>query len=111
MISVRQALEVGVNNVENVIVTISPGVELRGEVRAEEPGTLNLTTVRVALRPSDSGPMFGGMPGGTVSESGRFTLSNVQPDRYTVTVTGLPDGFYVQSIRMEEAERSSPVSI
>ena len=104
MISVRQSLEVGVNNVENVIVTISPGIELRGDVRAEEPGTLNLTAVRVALRPSDPGVMYGGMPGGTVSENGRFTLMNVQPDRYSVTVAGLPDGFYVQSIRMEEVD-------
>jgi hypothetical protein len=38
------------------------------------------------------------------ASNGGFTLSNAQPDRYAVTVTGLPDGFYVRSIRMEEAD-------
>ena len=44
------------------------------------------------------------MPNGTVNENGRFTLPNAQPDRYDVTVAGLPDGFYVQSIRMEQVD-------
>ena len=101
----RETIEVGDRDLEDVVVTVNPGIELHGEVRADEPGSLDLTLLRLMLRPSEqSGPYFGPMPNGTVSDNGTFVLSQTSPDRYMVSLAGLPDGYYLKSVRMEGAD-------
>jgi uncharacterized surface anchored protein len=102
----RETIEVGARDLENVVVTVNPGIELHGEVRADEPGTLDLARLRVMLRPAEqfSGPYFGSMSNGAVSDNGTFVLSQTSPDRYMVSLAGLPDGYYLKSVRMEEAD-------
>jgi hypothetical protein len=39
-----------------------------------------------------------------VAEDGTFKLTNLIPDRYGVVVNGLPDGYYIKSIRVGETE-------
>ena len=103
--SVRQPIEAGSSNIENLNVTIKPGIELTGQVQIDGPATAKLSDVRVTLRPRDqSGMMFGPMPNGQVKEDGTFTLSNASADQFSFFLLGLPDGFYVKSIRAGDDE-------
>jgi hypothetical protein len=95
--SARQPVDVGGSNVENVIVTIRPGVELAGSVLVD--GQANFANAHIVLRPRDVNAMMMGQSNGRVKEDGTFLISNVAADHFDVTVSGLPDGFYVKSIR------------
>jgi len=48
--------------------------------------------------------MFGPMLNGRIKEDGTFTISNVAADRYNFAMFGLPDGFYLKSIRSGDDE-------
>jgi hypothetical protein len=103
--STRQPIEVGSNHVENLSVTVQPGVELTGHIRVDGQPTASLSNVRVNLRTRDSGgAMFAPQPNGRLKEDGTFTMSNVGADRYDFGVFGLPDGYYVKSIRSGDDE-------
>jgi hypothetical protein len=100
-LSVRQSLDVGSANIDNVLLTITPGADIAGRVRAEGQAIPSLTAIRLSLQSADTGGVvFGPMGGGSVKEDGSFTLSNVSPDRYSVYAFGLPDGYWVKSIRV-----------
>jgi hypothetical protein len=63
-----------------------------------------LTTVNVNLRPRDtSGIMFGGA-GARVKDDNTFQLQNAGANIFEVTLFGLPDGFYVKSIKSGETD-------
>jgi hypothetical protein len=97
----RYPIEVGSTNVEDVALTINQGFEIQGAIRIDGEATTNLSSVRVNLGPREPGVvMVGGFADGSVTEQGTFTLLNVNPDVYNVNVVGLPDGFYVKSVRV-----------
>ena len=100
----REPLDVGNANLENLNITITPGMELAGQVSIDGGGTANLSGLRVSLRPREPGPMFGPTSAGSVKEGGAFTLSNVTPDQYDFQISGLPGGHYVKSIRMADQD-------
>ena len=97
--SMRQPVEAGAN-IDNLVVTMQPGFELSGQIRVDGEAKISLSDVRVNLRTKDpSAMMFAPASNGRVKEDGAFTLSNVTMDHFNITVYGLPDGFYVKSIR------------
>jgi hypothetical protein len=52
------------------------------------------------LQPAEvGGIVFGPFPTQQVKEDGSFLLDDVGADRYTVSVNGLPEGFYLKSVR------------
>jgi len=95
-------VEVGNSDVENLSVTINPAMNLSGAVRLDGQAVANTSTVQVNLRPRDPVSMLAGVPNpaAKVKEDGTFSLANVNADNYYVTVTGLPDGFYVKSVSL-----------
>jgi len=96
----RQKIEVGNQNLENVTLTITPGQELSGEVTVEGSEKPQMTGWRLWLRPAEQGRfMYGSESGGQVKADGGFTLNNVNPGRLHVNLTGLPDGYFVKSVR------------
>jgi protocatechuate 3,4-dioxygenase beta subunit len=97
--SARQAIDAGSSNIENVSLTIRVGAELSGSVRLDGQSTVSLSNLRVSLRPRDPNTMMMGSSTSSVKENGTFTISNVAPDHLNFVVSGLPDGFYVKSIR------------
>jgi hypothetical protein len=48
--------------------------------------------------------MFGGMSQGRLTDEGVFEIKNTPPDRYDLNIMGLPAGFYVKSIRTDQAD-------
>ena len=99
-VSVRQPVDVGSSNIDNLMVTIQPGMELSGQIRVQGETAVSLSDLRLNLRTRDlNGMMFGPMPNGKVKEDGSFTLSNVSADNFNFSIFGIPEGFYVKSIR------------
>ncbi len=99
---IRQPVDVGNNNLDNVTLLLTAGLEIKGQVRVEGPEEANLAVVQVWL--DSDGPNFGGRSATNLKEDDSFTLSDVSPDQYTVHVMGLPQGFYVKSIRMGDMD-------
>jgi len=97
----RQDLDVGSSNVENVVLTISPGVEIRGTARLEGTAKVDLSAVRIGLQPREMNPMASsGMA--QVKEDGAFTFQSVGKDYFRVAVFAAPPDVYLKSARMGE---------
>jgi protocatechuate 3,4-dioxygenase beta subunit len=100
-----EAIDVGGQNLDNIAVTLSPGAELAGQIKAEGPEGIDLTGIHISLRPRDTTAMYMvAMPNGHVKDDGSFTLTQVLQEHYDVFVSGLPDGYYVKSVRAGDDE-------
>jgi hypothetical protein len=98
----RQPVEVGNANLDNVSVVLSPALSLKGQVRVDGMAEVNLASIKILLSPQ--GPMAMGGAGARVADDGTFTLDNVNIDSYSVRVMGLPPAFYVKSVRMGDLD-------
>jgi hypothetical protein len=110
--SATMPVEVGDSNIDGLIFTIGSGVTVAGRVRVDGDTSVDLSKVRVRLGPREigMGSVLGAMgsllSGGAMgSDSGKLTddltfhLDDISSDSYDADVTGLPDGFFVESIR------------
>jgi hypothetical protein len=101
----RQQIEVASANIDGVMLNLSAGFELTGQVRFEGPPPPSLTELAVSLDSRESGEIrFGPMPNGHVKDDGSFTLPNTGMDVYRARIGGLPDGYYLKSVRMGDDE-------
>src|ERR1035438_4350334 len=97
----RAPIQVGGSNIEGISLTIRGGVPVSGQVRVEGETTQSIANVRVLLQPVEVG---GSVPGGRfpiqeMKPDGSFHVADVSADRYTIVVSGVPEGFYVKSVR------------
>ena len=103
--SARMPLEVGNSNLEGIELNLQPPLEIQGHVKIEENGDLKGATINVTLRPKMSGPMMGGGGGGAqLKDDLSFKISNLSADPYEVNVGGLPEGFYLKSVRLGQQD-------
>jgi hypothetical protein len=103
---VRQPVDVGNDNLDDLIVWLTPGMELKGQVRIDGSADVNFSSVHVTLEPQ--GPMPMGRAGVKLKNDGSFALENVNADHYTVVLRGMPDNFYVKAIRVGDADGLEP---
>jgi uncharacterized surface anchored protein len=98
-----QPVDVVGNHVDGLVLTMVGGGEVQGSVKVVDATTPpELKNLSVLLRPvgfSGSAP-----PRGRVGADLRFTLKSVPPVRYAVTVTGVPETCYVQSVKYGGSE-------
>jgi hypothetical protein len=95
----RRALEVGSGNIDGIVLTVGPPAALTGHVRVDGQSALPAARLMVRLQPYEPGNFtFGPYPNVAVGADGSFRLEAVSADRYTVALTGLPEGYYVKSI-------------
>lgn len=97
-------LEVGPAGIDNVTVQLNPGLELAGSFTIEESPNTPAANLGVWLRPRSGASPFGGGLNARSTPDGSFKLAGVTPGDYDVSVSGLPDGFYLKSIRAGEQE-------
>jgi hypothetical protein len=110
--SATMPIDVGQNDIEGLTFSIGPGVAVSGRVQVDGETQADLSKVRVRMQPREMGmgAILGAMSsvlagGGIGADSGKlgddlsFRLADIGADRYDVTVTGLPDGFYVKAAR------------
>jgi protocatechuate 3,4-dioxygenase beta subunit len=103
--SAHQQLEVSGSHIENVVLNLSPGSEMEGQLRFEGQKPPSLTEIQIQLDdPEPSRTRFGATPGGEVREDGSFTLSHVGSEIYRVRAHGLAAGYYLKSVRIGDDE-------
>jgi Carboxypeptidase regulatory-like domain len=101
----RQEVEVSDGNIDNLLVSLSPGFELAGMLVAEGTNPPNLDSVSVMLRPRDEGMMTLGLGGmADHPHDGAFTLSDIAPASYNLSLGGLPEGYWIKSIQVGDQE-------
>ena len=106
----RHVTQVGLDvssDVDGLVLSLSSGVSIGGFVRVEgqplsavgDYGRLEVTlkpaTSRMVTNPSRHQPL---------TPQGAFTLENVLPGEYVVTLQSLPPGYYVKDARIEHAD-------
>jgi len=93
-----QPLDVVGNHVEGLVLTLAAGSDVQGSVKVVDTAAPpELKNLNVILRPvgfSGSAP-----PRARVAADLTFTLKNVPPVRYAVSVNGLPETCYVKSVK------------
>jgi len=95
----RQVISVG-DNMENVIVSLRPGMDLAGQIKAEGADGTNLASIFVSLEPYEPGTArFSPAPHDQVKEDGTFAMTQVFEEHYHIHVGNIPDGYYVKSMR------------
>jgi Carboxypeptidase regulatory-like domain len=99
----RAMVEVGEQDLDNVVLALSEGAVVSGAVRMdrEDPDKPSpwpgLTLVPVDGQGEESIVA-------QVKPDGSFRIPHIPPDGYSLQVTGLPDDVYVKSIRFEGRE-------
>jgi protocatechuate 3,4-dioxygenase beta subunit len=98
-------VDVGNSNLENINLTISSGADIAGRIRIEGDTQQNLSNVNVTLQPRETGGIvFNGTPPARVKDDLSFQLQNVATEVFAMALFGLPDGFYVKSIKSGETD-------
>ena len=117
----RTRISVGTGDVANITVTTRPGVEVRGRILLDGTPSqqFSMANLRVSLVAEDAALpnvvnlvaggggreavrfLSGAQSVAEVGADGSFTLREVGAMEYRVRVTGLPQGAYVQSGRID----------
>jgi hypothetical protein len=123
----RMHINVGGQDLNDVIIALGPGADLSGQFILEGAGALNadarakLTNAATTSTAANNSPANRVGPGGggrlpmiqlmvaeganlgqsnsQSKDDGSFAMKNVQPDRYRLSAAGLPEGCYAKQIR------------
>jgi hypothetical protein len=90
----RQSIVVSDHDVNDVTLTLEPGATIKGSITVE--GGDPAGPLQVALETTTAA-----ISGGQSHEDGSFTIDNVPPEIYRVTVGGPIAGKYVKSIQFD----------
>jgi hypothetical protein len=98
-------------DVENLLLVIFAPVPLSGRLTIDGQSIATLTSLdrlRVQLAPSIDTTTFIGPVAQSQSQSpsadGTFRIENLLPADYRVSVAGMPPGYYLKSVRLEQTE-------
>ena len=98
----RTTVEVLDHDVEGILLTLSPGVEIRGKIRiVGEAGAVKLENLRIGVNPLDNipSPIPGRVTAQPVSSDGTFSIRNIPEALYDLDIDPLPDHTYISDIR------------
>jgi len=96
VLSARTRVEVGYGNVENVNLTLNPGIDISGKIVVDDsktPQQFQMNRVRIQLTPSEDLPV--GNAQAQVQDDGTFVLNSVAAMNYRITVNGLSNGYVI----------------
>jgi len=102
LFSAQQAIDVRENDVENILLELSPGSELKGLLRVEGRPLEGLANLQIMLEPAASG--FLGWLTGHVHNDGSFTVNHVAASQYQLIVQGASQDFYVKSASLGDKD-------
>jgi hypothetical protein len=101
-LSARVPIEAGDSNLSKIELTLLPGSEIAGRFVME--GNADSSTPRFAITLQSADVFMMGSVGTQVKDDLSFKLSNVTPLAYTVNVGGLPQGYYLKSVRIGDQD-------
>jgi protocatechuate 3,4-dioxygenase beta subunit len=98
----HQPIDVRESDIENIVLELQPGAELKGQLRIEGRAARDMTDGQISLQPDDSG--YRGGVGAPVKTDGSFTLTDVQSARYSLEFYGGSDVYYLKSARLGDQD-------
>lgn len=102
----RQPVEVGESNIDDLTLTLAPGVTLSGTFRFEGDNPPQSGPRQVWLTPGGGGMGVMGMPmpnnglRGEVGEDGKFSIANVPPGIWDIGVNPVPPEGHLKSMML-----------
>jgi protocatechuate 3,4-dioxygenase beta subunit len=101
--SASQQVQVGNSDVEGVTLMMLPPTEVTFVVRADGDAQLDLSRVRLALENVSGGSFSRGGSQATLV-AGQFKIPGINPGKYRLSASGLPEGTYLKSARQGSQE-------
>ncbi len=99
----RQPVDVGAADVEGLLLTFTEGATISGRLSWDGKPSLSEGEANVYLHPMEGEAYYYGSSG-KVQPDGAFTLKNVSEGRYGVSVAGMTEDGFVQSVRYGSAD-------
>ena len=99
----QQVVNVAGQDVDDVVVSVTPGSEMSGTLLFESAPPDNFKNFRIFIRPADGSGMT---PNAIVKPDNTFVLPDVFPIPYEIQQLPMPQGFYVKSIQYGERDAS-----
>ena len=101
----RTAIEVGSEDVKNVVLTLSAPFSLTGRVTVDTAATdadrLDLSGIKLRLEFAEIVPAMARSILAAVDTDGRFQLTHLSEATLTLNAADLPDGWYVSGVRQD----------
>ena len=95
-------------DVDDLVATLLPGVQLRGRMRVDGDGEMKWSGMGVAIESAEDVIGGGGM--GRVDAEGKFEIGPLAAGRYTPKLHGLPAGAYLKAVKIGEQEATLDLS-
>jgi 5-hydroxyisourate hydrolase-like protein (transthyretin family) len=104
-VTARVPVDVGNGDVNNVAVRLQPALAVSGKVTVDSTQlNVRLGSLRLTFTPSEPGPGNQGRNGQTqIADDGTFQAT-LAADAYLVEAGGLPDGYYLKSVKLAGRE-------
>ena len=93
----RQPVEIDATGEQEIQLEFAPPADITGRITFEGEAPAKVTAIRAELHAAER--TIAETPHAAVGESRSFTLARVNPGRYMAALSGVPDGFYVKSLR------------
>ncbi len=95
-------------DLDDVVVTMQPGATVRGRLRVEGEGAVDLTKLGVAIESGED--MVGGGGSSRTGADGAFSIGPLTPGHYSPNVYRLPPGAYLKSVLIGDREGTLDLS-
>jgi protocatechuate 3,4-dioxygenase beta subunit len=87
----------------DIVLTMTPAVELKGTLKVEGPGTHPVESFTVALAPPGSGPR-GGSYSSAVKKDGSFAIQDIPPGEWLLNINGNVGGTFEKLVRLGDKD-------
>jgi protocatechuate 3,4-dioxygenase beta subunit len=116
MNTARMSVDVLGNNIDNIVLTVGPGISIPGRVRFEgrESTAADLQRIGISLQSTSGGAsILTLLQGGAIrpAEDGTFSVPRITAGDYKLSVTGLGPTLYVKEARLGQNDAFGVVSI
>ena len=102
---VRQQLEVGESDLDNVRLYLKPRIDLKGRAQVEGDSEVSLKGLAIFLVPTDDAVvMLGGAGSGSIDAEGNFVFHQIADGDYAVRIDNLPEDSFVKAVRLGDRQ-------
>jgi hypothetical protein len=114
---VQIPIEVSGVDIDNVLLTLTPGIPIRGRVRIEGASVNQNLSTRIGfmLQPGDGGSFIASLAGGAgiarPLTDGTFTMNHITPGEYKLVVMDMPPNMFIKDARLGRLDILERVSI
>jgi hypothetical protein len=91
----RTRVDVGDQDVNDVVVTLQPSTNLRGRIVMDSPAPPSFQMTQLFASMTTDLALGGGNSSMRVTEAGNFTFARVLPTKLQISVNGLPPGAFI----------------